>query len=240
MAPELLKLESDISKEADMYAFGMVIFEVRAHHGISIVYFVHHRYKVFAGAAPFADSPPTTVAVRVLSGKRPDRPKNPGLTDELWDLIQRCWEGDPLRRPESSEVVSHLRLASIVQPDRSNMLGVTVEDWTALGGILRKVSRRLRGVPSAITGRFRLTRFGDAHHIISLPVSEDICSIGTNGSETSLRDMKLGESDEPVGVQIAPSGPCGLFRRPAFWNSRRGTSSARDWNDRCGNLTDKV
>lgn len=77
-----------------------------------------YQYKVLAGVFPFADSPPTTVAVDVLSGKRPERPSHPSLTDELWNLIQRCWEQDPQRRPGISDVARHLK--SIVRQNRGD------------------------------------------------------------------------------------------------------------------------
>ena len=81
---------------------------------------VTHQYKVLAGVFPFANSPPTTVAVDVLSGKRPERPNHPALTDELWDLIQRCWDQVPQRRPGISDVACHLR--SIVRQNRGDYL----------------------------------------------------------------------------------------------------------------------
>ena len=208
-----------------MYAFGMLAWEVRARRDISIACFIHHRYKVFAGRVPFADCPPTTVAVRVLLGQRPDRPEHPGLTDELWGMIRRCWEEDALRRPGSSEVVSHLRRASIVQPVHGDALEITLEGWKA-GSFLRNVSRRLRGVPSVVTDQFRPERFGGTRCTIPRLGPEGFHRMGTDRSETSLHSMKIRELEEPVGGQTTPSGPCGLFRRPAFWNSRRGTSAA--------------
>jgi len=47
--------------------------------------------------------------VEVLSGNRPERPSDPNLTDDLWDLTEHCWDQDPHRRPEVSEVVLRLR-----------------------------------------------------------------------------------------------------------------------------------
>ena len=81
---------------------------------------VAHQYKVLAGVFPFPNSPPTTVAVDVLSGKRPERPNHPSITDELWDMIQRCWDQEPQRRPGISEVACHLR--SIIRRNRTDYL----------------------------------------------------------------------------------------------------------------------
>ena len=88
----------------------MLAFEVWARY-ISAVHAIH-RCKVFAGAVPFADSPPTTVAVQVLSGERPKRPMHPSLTDKVWRAIQYCWTQEPSLRPEIQEVLSKLRCAS--------------------------------------------------------------------------------------------------------------------------------
>ena len=65
--------------------------------------------KIFTGAAPFNFDPPTTVAVQILAGIRPKRPRHLGLTDGLWELNQRCWDQEPLLRPGMSEVICHLR-----------------------------------------------------------------------------------------------------------------------------------
>ena len=45
------------------------------------------------------------MAVGIISGKRPPRPIHPSLTDDLWEITERCWDQDPQRRPEISEVV---------------------------------------------------------------------------------------------------------------------------------------
>lgn len=44
----------------------------------------------------------------IVNGERPPRPAHSTLTDELWSLIQRCWNQDPHLRPEVSEVVKVL------------------------------------------------------------------------------------------------------------------------------------
>jgi len=66
-------------------------------------------HKVFTGKVPFYNRISATVVVDVLSGVRPDRPTDPRLTDDLWDLIKHCWNHDPQRRPEISEVALLLR-----------------------------------------------------------------------------------------------------------------------------------
>lgn len=51
------------------------------------------------------------MVAKVLSGERPERPKHPLLTDDLWGLTQKCWLRDPRQRPEIGDVVHCLRSA---------------------------------------------------------------------------------------------------------------------------------
>ncbi|KAF9647775.1 kinase-like protein [Thelephora ganbajun] len=89
-APEVLDMERPVSKESDVYSFAMVVIEV------------------FTGRAPFYNRAPTSVAVDVLSGNRPERPMHSSLTDDLWDLTEHCWNKDPYQRPGISEVLLRL------------------------------------------------------------------------------------------------------------------------------------
>ena len=45
----------------------------------------------------------------IKDGARPPRPSHPDLTDDLWELTERCWDADPRRRPEISAVLKTLR-----------------------------------------------------------------------------------------------------------------------------------
>lgn len=52
------------------------------------------------------------VIVQVISGRRPSRPTGaeclePGLSDELWELMERCWMHDPKQRPEMEKVLAY-------------------------------------------------------------------------------------------------------------------------------------
>ena len=47
----------------------------------------------------------------MVQGLRPDKPENAsaiGLSDLLWDFVQRCWDGDRRLRPKAAEVVTCL------------------------------------------------------------------------------------------------------------------------------------
>jgi hypothetical protein len=61
--------------------------------------------QVLTGEVPFSSEKMNwMVAVAVLKGDRPSRPEHPSFTDDLWELIQRCWDNDPRLRPEILEV----------------------------------------------------------------------------------------------------------------------------------------
>jgi len=87
-------------------------------------------HKIFAGEVPFHDIRPTTVAVDILSGSRPGRPAHPTLTDDLWNLTERCWEHNPQRRPDISDVISSLQ-AEVTLPYCDDGL----PDDTTLGSV---------------------------------------------------------------------------------------------------------
>jgi len=70
---------------------------------------VTHWHKIFTGEVPFHNLRPTTVAVEILSGNRPERPAHPSFTDDLWGLTNRCWNHDPQQRPDISQVILSLR-----------------------------------------------------------------------------------------------------------------------------------
>ena len=65
-------------------------------------------YQVLTGEAPFRDFKLLELAYHVSHGARPGKPANAkaiGISDSLWELIQKCWDGDRTRRPQIHEVV---------------------------------------------------------------------------------------------------------------------------------------
>ncbi|KAG6916552.1 hypothetical protein DXG01_006378 [Tephrocybe rancida] len=72
-------------------------------------------YEILAGDIPFSHIPSdTAVALQIMSGARPARPANPspwrhwGLNENIWSLIQQCWDTNPTVRPGMEEVVARL------------------------------------------------------------------------------------------------------------------------------------
>ena len=110
IAPEVLNGGSH-SKETNVFSFAMVMIEVRrrwpTRHG-SLTYCPFAPSQVFTGAVPFDDRPPVTTMLDITQGRRPPRPTHPTCTEELWLLVQRCWDHEPRSRPEMSEVLQAL------------------------------------------------------------------------------------------------------------------------------------
>ena len=117
MGPELIDpkrfgLEtSRPMRPSDCYALGMVIYEAITGH------FPYHKY------------PDLIVFLKVLDGKRPTR--EAGFTDELWEMLELCWEPQPSARPSIGEVLE--RLESVSNPPEPPLPGVDGEtedgDW---------------------------------------------------------------------------------------------------------------
>ena len=105
MSPELLALFLDKSglknnrptKQSDCYALGMVIYEV------------------LSGQAPFSHLNPYIIVLRVMDGERPERSEGvegAWFTDDLWRMLNRCWETQPDSRPSVTTVLECLERAS--------------------------------------------------------------------------------------------------------------------------------
>ena len=115
MSPELLVpskfgLKDSIpTPQADIYAFGMVIFQVcRENHrcGPST-----QTFQILTGGLPFHGMRETEMVCLVVEGLRPKEPGNAstiGFSDSLWDFVQRCWYGNMKLRPQVAELVAHL------------------------------------------------------------------------------------------------------------------------------------
>lgn len=108
MSPELLDPDQfgtkrgRPTKESDSYALGMVILEV------------------LSGRAPFKPLSELIVMRLVTEGKRPERPVGPEggwFTEDLWEMLNLCWEARPESRPGVGEVSKCLeRVSSTWKP----------------------------------------------------------------------------------------------------------------------------
>lgn len=124
MSPELLDPDrfgiegGRPTKKSDSYALGMVILEV------------------LSGQAPFKPFGKLIVMRLVTDGKRPERPVGPEggwFTDDLWEMLNLCWETQPESRPGIEEVSKCLgRVSSAwepLPPHSSEGANIDEEEW---------------------------------------------------------------------------------------------------------------
>ena len=86
------------TKESDCYALAMVIFEV------------------LSGRVPFQGCDGRTVMKKVVNGERPERPQGPEViwfTDDVWEMLERCWSPNPKLRPTVGIVSECLERSSV-------------------------------------------------------------------------------------------------------------------------------
>jgi serine/threonine protein kinase len=99
MSPELLDPkrfnlpDPRPTKESDRFALGMVIYEV------------------LCGHVPYHGVDRERISRVVLKGIRPSKPKEAahlGLFDELWEMLQRCWDEKREARPDLEAICTCL------------------------------------------------------------------------------------------------------------------------------------
>lgn len=114
MAPELLVpsrfglKDSAPTQEGDIYAFALVILQVFVLYRRHPLVFLMSG-QVLTGEQPFRDIEPKDLVYHVSSGIRPERPADAeaiGISYFLWELVQKCWDGDWTRRPQIQEVAA--------------------------------------------------------------------------------------------------------------------------------------
>ncbi|KAK7691242.1 hypothetical protein QCA50_006345 [Cerrena zonata] len=93
MAPELLTGDSRPTQASDIYSFACFSIEV------------------YTLRNPYPSRNHNLVARRVISGHRPGRPSahaDMPMSDDLWHLMNLCWNADPSERPSAPALVNHL------------------------------------------------------------------------------------------------------------------------------------
>lgn len=90
MAPELMSGKQSVTKESDVYSFGMLLWEL------------------VTQKIPFEDSSPSLIKEWVLNQHvRETIPES--CSTEFKSLIEKCWAIDPRQRPTMNEVVTQLK-----------------------------------------------------------------------------------------------------------------------------------
>eukprot|EP00047_Mylnosiga_fluctuans_P005678 m.241988 g.241988 ORF g.241988 m.241988 type:complete len:379 (-) comp13946_c0_seq1:269-1405(-) len=93
MAPEVLQRRTDYTQLADVYSFGIIMWEIASR------------------STPWPDIDPPNLAMKVLQrleqGERP--PIDPSWSPELVSLMKQCWSFDAAQRPTFAQICSALR-----------------------------------------------------------------------------------------------------------------------------------
>ena len=93
-----------VTKAGDVFAFAMVVAEVRK----GGVFVRRSSLQTIRLEQTFTEHPLTVEYYAIVStGGRPEQPET--LNDDLWNLMECCWNRDPGKRPTSFELVDYLR-----------------------------------------------------------------------------------------------------------------------------------
>ncbi|KAF8586976.1 kinase-like protein [Ramaria rubella] len=100
MAPESSPRSSKPSKESDVYAFGSLMLQI------------------YTGKVPYSGLNEPQAMLEVAKGHTPSRPIElivfqRGLNDNVWTLINACWNPDPRKRPTMKEILPQILLGAI-------------------------------------------------------------------------------------------------------------------------------
>lgn len=105
------------------------------------------------------------VIVKVVNNIHPERPKDEEchgnhLSDEMWELILRCWDPDSLSRPQVAEVIHTMdRIARLHVPSALFIQGVRMTGKTnpTLGGVFYDIVRGTYEGQGVTIRRLRIT-----------------------------------------------------------------------------------
>lgn len=101
-APEISK-GGPVTIEGDVFAFAMAVAEVRTRgafeRGASQSVHLEQTFTERPLYLGFYDA--------LSTGERPRQPAT--LSDDLWNLMQRCWNQEPQKRPTTFELVDFFR-----------------------------------------------------------------------------------------------------------------------------------
>ena len=108
MAPELLsppafglEINNNPTKKSDIYAFGMITYQVSITYSISNVA-IDGDVQVVTGEQPFSGVKDDAVVDKVVEGLRPSRPPDPNewVSNDVWNFVSSCWSSSWDGRPD--------------------------------------------------------------------------------------------------------------------------------------------
>jgi len=112
-APELIETRVDEQEEiicrvttaTDVYAFAMTAFEI------------------FTGCIPFSHiRNDAKVVLTIVEGGRPKRMHCPQISDDIWRMLERCWDAEPNRRPSMATLLHFFKLLATSRTPHSARL----------------------------------------------------------------------------------------------------------------------
>jgi serine/threonine protein kinase len=120
-APELLPCmdgedESNprVTKETDVWSFSMTIVEVRLSRSRVFSKLIMDRWQVLTGSKPFSHIvSDMKVFLQVVNGRRPERNRCKQINDDVWNMLQRCWNREPSQRPSMATLMQFFSEQSI-------------------------------------------------------------------------------------------------------------------------------
>ena len=132
MAPELLNpsgfnlKNSNPTRKSDIFAFGMVAYQVSVTYGISAIA-TNGIIQVITREQPFSGAKEDVIVDGIVTGERPSRPSdtNEWVSDHLWNFICRCWYPSWDGRPDVYFVINALNSAADVVEARRQKSHVT-------------------------------------------------------------------------------------------------------------------
>ena len=91
--------------------------------------------KIYTGHVPFHNIVRDgTVMKKVVEGSRPPRPADTSLLfNEIWKVIEMCWNQEPHERPSAESVIEQLPLAGVVDDRPSGDYHLAPSDFRAAG-----------------------------------------------------------------------------------------------------------